>query len=231
MATRIRAGEQCYVVLPTIDEGELDLRSATTVHKELEGGWLKDFRVSLIHGRMARETRQHIMERFRQGLIDVLVATTVIEVGVDIPAATVMVIEHADRFGLSQLHQLRGRVGRAAKKSYCILLGDMTTDDSIKRLQAMVKFSSGFKIAEEDLKLRGMGQLIGTAQSGRSNMAFADLLLDMPLLTLSRRDAFQLIAADPHLLAPDHAILRQEILSKFGLNDQHGRCGVITWSQ
>lgn len=216
VAERLKAGEQAYVVVPTIDEGELDLRSATSVQEELQKEWLKDFRVGLLHGRMARDTRQHIMERFRQRLIDVLVSTTVIEVGVDVPNATVMVIEHADRFGLSQLHQLRGRVGRSTRKSYCVLLGDQATEDGIKRLQAMVKFASGFKIAEEDLKLRGMGQIIGTAQSGRTNMAFADLLFDTGLLMMSRRDAFAMVAADPRMLAPEHRVLRAQILGQFG---------------
>ncbi|MEI8197255.1 MAG: ATP-dependent DNA helicase RecG, partial [Phycisphaerae bacterium] len=216
VAQHLKAGEQAYVVLPTIDEGELDLRSATTVHDELQADWLKDYRVGLIHGRMPRDQRPHVMERVRQHLVDVLVSTTVIEVGVDVPNATIMVIEHADRFGLSQLHQLRGRVGRSNQKSYCLLLADLATEDGEKRMQAMVKFTSGFKIAEEDLKLRGMGQLIGTAQSGRTDMAFADLLFDPILLTLARRDAFTLIAADPRLLDPTHAPLRRELLDTFG---------------
>jgi ATP-dependent DNA helicase RecG len=191
------------------------LRAAVAVHRELQGGPLAAFRVGLIHGRMAQDVRQHIMERFRQGLIDALVATTVIEVGVDVPNASVMVIENADRFGLSQLHQLRGRVGRGTKQSYCILIGDLATDDAVKRLQAMVKHSSGFKIAEEDLRLRGMGHLIGTAQSGRTDLHFAELLFDPVLLPLSRRDAFQLIAHDPRLLDPGHAELRTAILTRF----------------
>ncbi|HUO09833.1 MAG TPA: ATP-dependent DNA helicase RecG [Phycisphaerae bacterium] len=215
LAPRLKAGEQAYVVVPAIDESELELRTAAGVQEELQKDWLKEYRVGLIHGRMARETRQHIMERFRQHLIDVLVATTVIEVGVDVPNATTMIVEHADRFGLSQLHQLRGRVGRGKKQSYCILLGDQTTDDGIARLQAMVKHSSGFKIAEDDLKLRGMGQLIGTAQSGRTDLHFADLLFDPHLLPMSRRDAFNMIAADPRLLDPSHAQLRTEVLTKF----------------
>jgi ATP-dependent DNA helicase RecG len=191
------------------------LRNATALQKELQSGPLKDFRVGLIHGRLSRETRQHIMERFRQHLIDALVATTVIEVGVDVPNSTLMIIEHADRFGLSQLHQLRGRVGRGSKQSYCILLADQQTDDAISRVQAMVKHSSGFKIAEEDLKLRGMGQLIGTAQSGRTDIHFADLLFDPHLLPMSRRDAFNTIAADPRLLDLSHAHLRTQILTRF----------------
>jgi ATP-dependent DNA helicase RecG len=231
MAPRLKAGEQAYVVLPAIDDtdeegvllgsenpefkSQTSLRSVVTTQKELQADWLKDFRVGLIHGRMAAETRQHIMERFRQHLLDVLVATTVIEVGVDVPNATMMVVEHADRFGLSQLHQLRGRVGRGSKQSYCLLLGDQTTDEAVARLQAMVKHASGFKIAEEDLKLRGMGQLIGTAQSGSTDFHFADLLFDPALLPMSRRDAFSTIAADPRLLDPGHAEIRREVLARF----------------
>jgi ATP-dependent DNA helicase RecG len=191
------------------------LRSAIALQKELQSGILKDLRVGLLHGRMERDTRVHIMERFRQGLIDALVATTVIEVGVDVPNASIMVIEHADRFGLSQLHQLRGRVGRGNRQSYCVLLGDQQTDDGIKRLSAMVHHSSGFKIAEEDLRLRGMGQLIGTAQSGRTDLHFADMLFDPHLLPMSRRDAFQMVAADPRLLDPTHTELRTAILHRF----------------
>jgi len=126
------------------------------------------------------------------------------------------VIEHADRFGLSQLHQLRGRVGRSTQKSFCILISDQTTDDGIARCQAMVRFSSGFHIAEEDLKIRGMGQILGTGQSGRTDFHFAELLFDMDLLTLARRDAFKTIVADPRLLDGSHLPLREEVLAKFG---------------
>ncbi len=242
LAPRLKAGEQAYVVVPAIEDDPMlltttdapaesdpqienrkskienptpTLRNAVNVQKELQSDLLKDHRIGLIHGRLPQQTRQHIMERFRQHLIDVLVATTVIEVGVDVPNATTMIIEHADRFGLSQLHQLRGRVGRGNKQSYCILLADQTTDDGIARLQAMTKHSSGFKIAEEDLKLRGMGQLIGAAQSGRTDFHFADLLFDPHLLPMSRRDAFNIIAADPRLLDPTHTQLRTEVLTKF----------------
>jgi ATP-dependent DNA helicase RecG len=164
---------------------------------------------------MDRATRQHIMERFRQRLIDVLVSTTVIEVGVDVPNASIMVVENADRFGLSQLHQLRGRVGRGSKQSYCVLLGDLTTDAGVSRLGAMVKYSSGFHIADADLKLRGMGQLIGYAQSGRTDIHFAELLFDPILLPLSRRDAFNVVAADPRLVEAGHVALRKAMLERF----------------
>ncbi|HVS70360.1 MAG TPA: ATP-dependent DNA helicase RecG [Phycisphaerae bacterium] len=243
LAKKLGAGEQAYIVVPAIDEeppeisydapltpeenstqpaapsptplGGQPLRNAVAVQRELQSGPLSNVRVGLIHGRMPRDTRQHIMERFRQHLIDALVATTVIEVGVDVPNATIMVVEHADRFGLSQLHQLRGRVGRGNKQSYCILLADQKTDEAVARIQAMVRHSSGFKIAEEDLKLRGMGHLIGTAQSGRTDIHFADLLFDPHLLPMSRRDAFNLIAADPRLLDSSHAVLRAQILTRF----------------
>jgi ATP-dependent DNA helicase RecG len=219
VAERVKAGEQAYVVLPAIDEGVLDIRSATQTHDELQKGWLKDFRVGLIHGRQKQETRQHIMERFRQKLIDVLVATTVIEVGVDVPNATVMVVEHAERFGLSQLHQLRGRVGRGSGKSYAILVVDDVGDEegvAAARMQAMVRHADGFAIAEEDLRLRGTGQLFGTAQSGQSEFHFADLLFDSRLLGLARRDAFGVVAADPRLLDARNVTLRGEVLKQFG---------------
>jgi ATP-dependent DNA helicase RecG len=234
--------EQAYIVVPAIDEAVPDsefepapepapgeestptpvepvaaapLRSAIATQRELQAGPLAGLRVGLIHGRMVRETRQHIMERFRQGLIDALVSTTVIEVGVDVPNASIMIIEDADRFGLSQLHQLRGRVGRGSRQSYCILVGEQRTEDAIKRLQAMVKNASGFKIAEEDLRLRGMGHLIGRAQSGRTDLHFADLLFDPQLLPMSRRDAFNIVAADPRLLDASHKELRTAILHRF----------------
>ena len=244
LAPRLKAGEQAYVVVPAIEDDptlatttddpanpdphpEIEnrkskienigptLRNAVNVQKELQSELLPDHRIGLIHGRLPQQTRQHIMERFRQHLIDLLVATTVIEVGVDVPNASTMIIEHADRFGLSQLHQLRGRVGRGNKQSYCILLADQTTDDGIARLQAMTKHSSGFKIAEEELKLRGMAQLIGAAQSCRTDFHFADLLFDPHLLPMSRRDAFNMIASDPRLLDPTHTQLRTEVLTKF----------------
>jgi ATP-dependent DNA helicase RecG len=208
--------ERVVTVAPEIRRARLEnLRNAVSVQRELQAEWLKDARVGILHGRMARETRQHIMERFRQRLIDVLVSTTVIEVGVDVPNASIMIVENADRFGLSQLHQLRGRVGRGSKQSYCVLLGDLTTDAGVARLQAMVKFTSGFHIADADLKLRGMGQLIGYAQSGRTDIHFAELLFDPVLLPLSRRDAFSLISADPRLLDASHVNLREAVLKRF----------------
>ena len=242
LANRLAKKEQAFVVTPLIEDNEPQeeelelappptdqssqlpvpnyqlpkfLRTAVGVHRELQSDLLKNFHIGLLHGRMDRETRQRVMERFRQHLIDVLVATTVIEVGVDVPNATTMVVEHADRFGLSQLHQLRGRIGRGPKQSTCVLLGDLTGDDGIARLQAMVRHTSGFQIAEEDLRLRGMGQLIGTAQSGRTDIHFPELLLDPVLLPLSRRDAFNLIAADPRLLDASHKNLRQQIVERF----------------
>ncbi len=231
VAKRLAEGEQAYVVTPTIDQNDMPLldsdqyaqinsqaalRSVTATQEELQKTWLKDYRVGLLHGRMDRDTRANIMERFRAKKLDVLVATTVIEVGVDVPNATMMVIEHADRFGLSQLHQLRGRVGRGKLKSYCILISDQTTEDGIARMQTMVRYSSGFKVAEEDLRLRGFGQLIGTQQSGRSDFQFPEFLFDPEFLGMARRDAFNTVAADPRLLAADHITLRNMALSRFG---------------
>jgi ATP-dependent DNA helicase RecG len=212
----VAAGHRAFVVCPLVAESlRVEAKSATEEYERLATRELEGLAVGLLHGQMAASAREEVMERFRAGALEVLVATTVIEVGVDVPNATTMIIEHADRFGLSQLHQLRGRVGRGNKQSYCILLGDQTTDDGIARLQAMVKYSSGFDISEQDLKLRGIGNIIGTAQSGATDMHFAELLFDPQLLPLSRRDAFNVVAADPRLLDPAHAQLRSEILSKF----------------
>jgi ATP-dependent DNA helicase RecG len=210
------AGRQAYVVLPAIDENIQELRNATQVFNELGTEMLKDFRIGLVHGRLGTEERRGVMDQFRTGKIDVLVSTTVIEVGVDVPNATVMVIEQADHFGMAQLHQLRGRVGRSMHKSYCILVAPQSDDTASARLAALVRYSSGFKIAEEDLKLRGMGEIVGTRQSGSSDLHFPNLLLDPVLLPAARRDARALIKADPHLIKPEHAAIRQLIGKKFG---------------
>ncbi|HTV48376.1 MAG TPA: ATP-dependent DNA helicase RecG [Phycisphaerae bacterium] len=212
---QLSQGRQAYVVLPAIDENTQDLQSAKQVFDELRTGPFSDFRVDLVHGRLEARQRRRVMEQFRAGKIDLLVSTTVIEVGVDVPNAAVMVIEHAERFGLAQLHQLRGRVGRSSAKSCCILIAAQTDEVSAARLQALIKYSSGFKIAEEDLKLRGMGEMVGTRQSGRTELRFPDLLLDPTLLPMARRDARELINKDPHLIKPEHATIRRLIAEKY----------------
>ena len=169
----------------------------------------KDFRVELIHGRMKSDEKNKIMQAFQRNKIQVLVSTTVIEVGIDVPNSTIMVVEHAERFGLSQLHQLRGRVGRGADKSYCFLLAHFnSTEESRERLKAMETFQSGFKIAEVDLQLRGPGEFLGKLQSGLGGFRVANIATDAPILLEARKEAFQLVEKDPTISAPEHAVLK-----------------------
>ncbi len=211
----IAQGRQVYVVAPAIDDNPTGMQSAVQLAAELSAGPLADCQVGLLHGRMDRQERMKTMENFRQGQISVLVSTTVIEVGVDVPNASLMVVEHADHFGLAQLHQLRGRIGRGGHQSYCILMCDQQTQEATRRMQAMVRHTSGFKIAEEDLKLRGMGELIGTQQSGHGDLAFTDLLFDPFLLPTARTDAIAMAQNDPHLIEPAHAEIRRELMARF----------------
>ncbi|HSN13679.1 MAG TPA: helicase-related protein, partial [Anaeromyxobacteraceae bacterium] len=163
--------------------------------------------VGLLHGRLKAEEKQAVMDRFRGGAIRVLVATTVIEVGVDVPNATVMIVEHAERFGLSQLHQLRGRVGRGAARSHCLLVAHFRRagSDAKDRLEAMVRTQDGFEIARVDLKLRGPGELLGTRQAGQRLLEVADLYRDEAILEEAREEAFALVASDPGFSRPEHA--------------------------
>jgi len=172
--------------------------------------------VGLLHGRLASEDKDAIMQSFKAGAIQVLVATTVIEVGIDVPNASVMLIEHAERFGLSQLHQLRGRVGRGPWKSYCILLtSGRLGEDAQRRVEAMVETNDGFKIAEVDLQLRGPGEFFGTRQSGLPEFRVADLLRDTAILEEARREAQAIIAEDAELRSPAHRGLREALLTRW----------------
>jgi ATP-dependent DNA helicase RecG len=172
--------------------------------------------VGLLHGRLPFEDKESIMRRFKVGEIHVLVSTTVIEVGIDVPNASVMLIEHAERFGLSQLHQLRGRVGRGPWKSYCILLAaGKLGEEAERRVQAMTETNDGFRIAEVDLQLRGPGEFFGTRQSGLPEFRVADLLRDGALLEEARRDALAIVAADPELRASEHRGLRDALLARW----------------
>ncbi len=201
---QIAAGRQVYVVLPLIDESDkVALRAATKAFEELSGGRFAHRRVALLHGRQAAEDKDDTMRRFRDGAIDLLVATTVIEVGIDVANATIMLIEHPERFGLSQLHQLRGRVGRGAEESFCILLGDVSPE-SAERLDIFVATDDGFAIAEADLRLRGMGDLFGERQHGEAMFKIADPVRDAELGEVARDGAEQLLAADPMLMSRDH---------------------------
>jgi ATP-dependent DNA helicase RecG len=205
-------GRQAYVVLPVIDESErADLRAATTMEQSLIARW-PELRVGLVHGRLKVEERDEVMRRFRGGDIQVLVATTVIEVGIDVPNATIMLIEHPERFGLAQLHQLRGRVGRGSDESYCILLAD---GPSFARLQAFAASQDGFRIAELDLQERGMGDLIGARQSGGFEVRHAQLPADADLLIRARELASQIIEADPLLQRRENQRLRERAVSRY----------------
>jgi ATP-dependent DNA helicase RecG len=200
------------VVLPIIEESEkADLRAATTMAEALGVRW-PGIVVGLVHGRLKSDERDAVMRRFRAGELQVLVSTTVIEVGIDVPNATVMVIDHPERFGLAQLHQLRGRVGRGGNASHCILLAEGRTPP---RLKAFAATEDGFKIAELDLAERGMGDLIGARQSGGITIRHAKLPDDTDLLQRARVGAQQVVAADPALRAPAYQLLRERVLARY----------------
>ena len=215
-AKRLAAGEQAYFVLPVIDESERGLKDVYSHHRMLSDTHLRDFKVGMIHGRMVRDERDQVMRAFRDGEIDALVATTVIEVGVDVPNATMMIIEHAERFGLAQLHQLRGRVGRGSRRSICILIGDPQTDEARQRLDAIGATGDGFKIAERDLEIRGPGELFGTRQAGAAPFRVAKLPEDIHLLELARKDAKEWIEQNPLLESERDALLRRRLLKAHG---------------
>lgn len=206
IAREIERGRQAYIVYPLVEESEtLDLKAATEMSKHLAQEVFPQYRVGLVHGRMKPEAKDHKMRAFKDQELDMLVSTTVLEVGIDVPNATVMLIEHAERFGLSQLHQLRGRVGRGRGKSYCLLMTAYPiSDDARKRLDAMIETNDGFVIAERDLEIRGPGEFFGTKQSGLPDLKVANLIRDVKLLELARREAFALIEHDPDLTLPQH---------------------------
>jgi len=193
---QIAGGHQAYVVYPVIEENEeTELKAAIKMYRELSGRVFADLKVGLLHGRLDPELKDQVMRMFQKGELQILVATTVIEVGVDVPNATVMVIEHAERFGLAQLHQLRGRIGRGAAKSYCVLMtGGKVSEEGEKRLDAMVKTNDGFKIAELDLELRGPGEFFGTRQAGMPSFRIANLIRDRELLEAAKREAAAVVA-------------------------------------
>jgi ATP-dependent DNA helicase RecG len=189
--SKVRAGDQVYVVYPVIEESaKLDLRPALKMFQHLSANIFPEFRVGLLHGRLNSTEKEEVMERFKKGDIQILVSTTVIEVGVDVPNATVMLIEHAERFGLSQLHQLRGRIGRGRKESVCLLLAaEQRTPEAEERLRTMTETNDGFRIAEIDLKLRGPGEFFGTRQWGIPAFRIANLLRDQEILEWAKREA------------------------------------------
>jgi ATP-dependent DNA helicase RecG len=212
---QVKGGRQGYVVCPLIEESEsLQAEAATALAQALRAEY-PDLKVGLLHGRMRPEEKDEVMESFRRGELEVLVSTTVIEVGVDVPNATVMIIEGADRFGLAQLHQLRGRVGRGGAKSYCILLAEGLTPEGRRRLEIMETTGNGFTIAEEDLKLRGPGEFFGTRQHGLPDLKVADPIRDLPLLEQARQEALGLLERDPDLSRPEHQALRERVKGWF----------------
>ncbi|MBL9140733.1 MAG: ATP-dependent DNA helicase RecG, partial [Phycisphaerae bacterium] len=214
--SRIDAGEQCYVVVPAVEESALGLKDAEGYSRVLAQGPFAGLRIGVVHGQLARDDRERIMEQFRAGELDVLVATVVIEVGVDVPNASLMVVEHADRFGLAQLHQLRGRVGRGEKRSLCVFIGDPVTEDARRRLDAIGGTSDGFQIAEMDLSIRGPGELFGSRQSGLPPFRVADLERDGDLLAMARRDAQEWIDRDATLESPPNRLIRRKLLHTYG---------------
>jgi len=216
VARQLDAGRQAYIVYPLIEDSEkVTLKAAKTAFEELTAGALKGRRVALLHGKLPAEEKDGIMRRFRDGALDALVSTTVIEVGIDVPNATVMLIEHPERFGLSQLHQLRGRVGRGAEESYCILLGDVSPE-AAERLQHFLDTEDGFAIARADLELRGMGDLFGERQSGVPTFKVADPLRDEELSEVARAGAERLLAEDPTLSRPAHQAMQQVLRRQYG---------------
>jgi ATP-dependent DNA helicase RecG len=222
---QLDAGQQAYIVYPVIEESEkTDLKAAATMFETLSAGVFAERRVALLHGRIPAEERDEVMREFRDGKIQVLIATTVIEVGIDVPNASVMMIEHPERFGLSQLHQLRGRVGRGAAESFCILLGDQSPE-SRDRLELFVRTDDGFEIARADLRLRGMGDLFGERQSGVPTFKVADPLRDEELNTRAREAAEQLLSADPDLRHREHAPLRGVMNARYARSLELFRVG------
>lgn len=208
---QLAKGRQAYVIYPLVEESEkMDLKNAVDEHKGLSEMY-SEFKVGLLHGKMKGDEKEAVMNAFRNNEIQLLVSTTVVEVGVDVPNANIMIIEHAERFGLSQLHQLRGRVGRGEHKSYCILmLGYALSEDALKRAEIIEGTTDGFKISEADLELRGPGEFLGRRQSGLPGFKMANLVRDIAILKEARDAAHRLLKQDPHLLKPEHSMLRLE---------------------
>jgi ATP-dependent DNA helicase RecG len=209
---QIASGRQVYVVYPLIDESEkLDLKHLMDGYESISRAF-PDIAISILHGKMKSDAKDFEMKRFIKGETKIMVATTVIEVGVDVPNASVMVIENAERFGLSQLHQLRGRVGRGAEQSYCVLMTSAKLGaDSRTRIQTMTKTNNGFEIAETDLQLRGPGDLMGTQQSGVLDLLIADLGKDGAILQQAREIAIEILDKDPELTDPTNSVIKTQI--------------------
>ena len=213
----LRQGRQAYLICPLVEESEkLDLKAALQTYAQLREGPFRDFRVGLLHGRMDDEAKDAVMQQYHKGSIELLVSTQVVEVGVDVPNATFLIVEHAERFGLSQLHQLRGRISRGSIAGQCYLFAEPATDEARERLRAFTRTSDGFALAEHDARLRGVGEFFGTRQHGLGELRLGDLVADREVLQLARKDAFALVAADAALRQPEHVLLRQTVLERYG---------------
>jgi ATP-dependent DNA helicase RecG len=213
MREELRAGRQAFVVCPLVSESEtVAARAATVEYERLSAGELRDFRVTLMHGQMKSADKLGVMARFAAGEADVLVATTVIEVGIDVPNATVMLVEDADRYGISQLHQLRGRIGRGEHESLCLMFGPKGSP----RLKALAEHADGFRLAEIDLELRGEGELVGVRQSGLAQFRVAELPRDRELQERARMRAEAIDLADPGLVSPEYALLGEALTERYG---------------
>ena len=209
MSSQLEEGRQIYIVSPLVEESDTRKQASATAELERWKTLFPERRIGLLHGRLPAEEKDAVMQDFHAGRMDILVATTVVEVGVDVPNANIMIINDADSFGLSQLHQLRGRIGRGVHKSYCILLSSARQGEPGRdKLEVLCRTLNGFEIAEEDFRLRGPGDVLGTAQSGLGAVEFTEWLGDMRLIHRANREASAILVSDPELRMPRHAVLR-----------------------
>ena len=220
MRAEVKSGRQVYIVYPLVEESEkVDLKAATAEYQRLAKEIFPDLRMGLLHGQLTGDEKDTTMRAFAAGDIDILVATTVIEVGIDVPNASVMVIEHAERFGLSQLHQMRGRVGRGAEQSYCVLIWE-GGNDAFERLRIFENSNDGFEIARADLRLRGMGDFFGARQHGLPEFRYFDPERDEDLLSRARNSARVIVEADPGLTAPKHKLVHDQLVRRYGARER-----------
>jgi ATP-dependent DNA helicase RecG len=213
----VQRERQAYIVYPLVEESEKleEIKAATEMADHFQADVFPHLRVGLLHGRMRSVEKQEVMSRFKNREIDILVSTTVIEVGIDVPNASLMLIENAGRFGLSQMHQLRGRVGRGTHKSSCHLIIGPTTEDGIRRIKAMTRTNDGFELAEADLEIRGPGEFFGTRQSGLPDFKIANILRDGSLLEVAKSEANRLAKMDPNLSRPAHQVLKKVLQTQW----------------
>ena len=212
----LKNGGQAYIVYPLIDESDKTaLKAASAEAQKLSKTFFKEYKVGLLHGKMKPFEKNGVMRKFKRKEFDVLISTTVIEVGIDVPDASVMIIQHADRFGLSALHQLRGRIGRGKRQSYCFLVGKAKNENAARRLKIMTETNNGFEIAQEDLKMRGPGELLGTQQHGFPEFKAGDLIRDADIIEFAKKSASELVEEDPELAKKEHFVLKQLINQRF----------------